>query len=203
MNVTRSEFVTSSSEVSQCPPAQLPEFAFIGRSNVGKSSLINMLMNRNDLAHTSNQPGKTQTINHYKVNNAWFLVDLPGYGYARVSRSARQQWGEMIEGYLTQRTQLLVTFVLIDCRLEPQPIDLDFVHWMGEQQLPFVLVFTKTDKLKQTELARTRKLWEEELKDDWEALPLMFVTSAEKRTGRDKLLSYLEHVMTDIRQGNG
>ncbi|MCU0420630.1 MAG: ribosome biogenesis GTP-binding protein YihA/YsxC [Cyclobacteriaceae bacterium] len=195
MNVTRSEFVTSSSEVSQCPPARLPEFAFIGRSNVGKSSLINMLMNRKDLAHTSTQPGKTQTINHYKVNNAWFLVDLPGYGYARASRSARQQWGEMIEGYLTQRTQLLITFVLIDCRLEPQPIDLDFVHWMGEQQLPFAMVFTKVDKLKQTEFARTRKLWEEELKDDWEELPLMFATSAEKKTGRDKLVDYLEHVM--------
>ncbi len=201
MNVTKTEFVTSSSEVSQCPPARLPEFAFIGRSNVGKSSLVNMLMNRKHLAHTSNQPGKTQTINHYKVNDAWFLVDLPGYGYARVSQRARQQFGAMIEGYLRERAQLLVTFVLIDCRLEPQPIDLDFVHWMGEHQRPFVLVFTKTDKLKQMELARTRKRWEEELKDDWEELPLMFVTSAEKKTGRDKLLAYLDEVMATYRQG--
>jgi GTP-binding protein len=202
MNILSADFVTSSALVEQCPPAHLPEFAFIGRSNVGKSSLINMVVNRKGLAKTSTQPGKTQTINHFRVNNQWFLVDLPGYGYAKVSQTQRQQWGQMIEDYLLQRSNLLVTFILIDCRLEPQAIDLDFVEWMGQNKLPFAIAFTKTDKLKQVEMARTRKLWEEELQDSWDELPLMFITSAEKKSGRDKLLAFIDHAMKEARQAS-
>ena len=197
MKITSAEFITSSTDWRKCPETHKPEFAFIGRSNVGKSSLINMLVDRKKLAKTSSTPGKTQTVNHFLVNEQWYLVDLPGYGYASASRSARFEWGKMIEEYLKNRKNLFCTFILLDARLKPQAIDLDFITWMGENHLPLVILLTKSDKLKQQELAKSKKTIEAKLLEQWEELPPLFVTSAEKKSGRDKVLDYISEAMQE------
>jgi GTP-binding protein len=191
MVIRSASFVMSNTQLEKCPPAKIPEFAFIGRSNVGKSSLINMLVNHKNLAKTSSKPGKTQTINHFLINEEWYLVDLPGYGYAGVSRSARSDWGAMIETYLTKRENLYCTFILIDSRITPQAIDLDFIQWMGEKSLPFCLVFTKTDKLKRNELNKSLAAWNKKLTETWEELPSQIVSSSETKKGRDELFEFI------------
>jgi GTP-binding protein len=196
MKITSAEFMISSTDWQKCPPPKKPEFAFIGRSNVGKSSLINLLVERRNLAKTSSTPGKTQTINHFEINNAWYLVDLPGYGYASVSRSARYEWGGMIEKYLKNRENLFCTFVLLDSRLSPQKIDFEFINWMGVHHLPMALILTKSDKLKQQELAKSKKAIEAKLLETWDELPPLFVTSAEKKTGRNPLLEFISEALT-------
>ncbi|GHN01760.1 putative GTP-binding protein EngB [Cytophagales bacterium WSM2-2] len=196
MKIEKAEFVASSTEWQKAPLPRNPEFAFIGRSNVGKSSLINMLVERKGLAKTSSTPGKTQTINHFVVNNQWNLVDLPGYGYASASRSSRFAWGKMIEQYLINRENLYCTFVLLDSRIPLQAIDLDFITWMGQQHLPLALVLTKSDKLKQQELARSKKSIEGKLLEHWEELPPLFVTSTEKKTGRKEILNFIFEALT-------
>lgn len=195
MIIKKAEFVVSNTNPEKSPATGLPEFAFIGRSNVGKSSLINMLANRKNLAKTSGTPGKTQTINHFLINDAWYLVDLPGYGYASVGRTAKQSWPAMIETFIKKRETLQNTFVLIDCRLEPQANDLDFVNWMGKMQLPFSLVFTKTDKLSKGALNKSASTWAQKLRLTWEELPPVFFTSAEKKTGREELLKFIESII--------
>jgi GTP-binding protein len=192
MEITSAEFIISNTQVSKCPAPDKPEFAFIGRSNVGKSSLINMLTQRKNLAKTSSTPGKTQTINHFLINKKWYLVDLPGYGYATVSKSTKEGWSEMIESYFKKRENVYCTFILIDSRLDPQKKDIDFINWLGGMGVPIVLVFTKIDKIKQSELAQSRKKFETRLLNDWEELPPVFITSAEKKTGRDHLLDFIE-----------
>lgn len=196
MIIHSAEFIVSNTDPSRCPEHALKEFAFIGRSNVGKSSLINMLVNRKNLAKTSSTPGKTQTINHFLINDDWYLVDLPGYGYASVTRSKHRSWGSMIETYLKKRTNLNNTFVLLDPRLEPQKIDKEFIQWMGEQGLPFSLVFTKADKISKNQLMASRKKWETTLDETWDELPPIFMTSSEERKGRDELLAYIKSVLT-------
>ncbi|MBS1490683.1 MAG: YihA family ribosome biogenesis GTP-binding protein [Bacteroidetes bacterium] len=195
MDIRSSEFVTSSTHWEQCPETHKPEFAFIGRSNVGKSSLINMLASRKNLAKTSSTPGKTQTINHFLFNKQWYVADLPGYGYASVSKTSRYEWGKMIEQYLINRTNLYCTFVLIDARLPPQPIDLDFITWLGNQQLPLAIVLTKTDKLKQTDLAKSIAHIEAQLLQSWAELPPLFITSSVKKTGQKEILHFITHAM--------
>ena len=192
MIIRSAEFTISNTKLSHCPNPDRPEFAFIGRSNVGKSSLINMLVNNKSLAKTSSKPGKTQTINHFMINSAWYLVDLPGYGYAGVSKSSREGWGAMIENYLQKRENLYCTFILIDSRLEPQKIDLDFIQWMGEKHLPFALLFTKSDKQKSGKLATSQLRFKKKLLETWEEMPPFIITSAEKKTGRDEVLSFIE-----------
>jgi GTP-binding protein len=195
MEIQQAEFVTSNINPSACPLPDKPEFAFIGRSNVGKSSLINMLVNRRQLAKTSSTPGKTQLINHFIVNKKWYLVDLPGYGYASTSRSVSHSWGPMIETYLSKRTNLVTTFVLIDARREPQPIDTQFIYWMGSSHMPFAMVFTKADKISRKQVEVTQSMWAKKLSDDWEELPPSFVTSAEDRRGREELLAYINSLL--------
>lgn len=195
MIIKKAEFVVSNTNPDKCPTGNLPEFAFIGRSNVGKSSLINMLVNRKNLAKTSSTPGKTQTINHFIINDAWYLVDLPGYGYASTSKAAKEAWPQMISTYLKKRETLQNTFVLIDCRLDPQANDLDFINWIGKQELPFSIVFTKIDKLSRTALTKTVGTWERTLKKTWEHMPPAFFSSAEKKTGRDELLQYIDTIL--------
>ncbi len=197
MKITSAEFITSSTDWRKCPETHKPEFAFIGRSNVGKSSLINMLVDRKKLAKTSSTPGKTQTVNHFLVNDQWYLVDLPGYGYASATRAARFEWGKMIEHYLKNRKNLFCTFILLDARLKPQAIDLDFITWMGENHLPMVILLTKSDKLKQQELAKSRKTIETKLLELWEELPPLIITSAEKKSGRDKILDFISEAMQE------
>ncbi len=192
MKITKAEFITSSSDVSQCPPEQIPEYAFIGRSNVGKSSLINMLVERKKLAKTSSTPGKTRLINHFKINHQWFLADLPGYGYAKVSKKDRNTFAKMIEQYATRRTNLVCFFVLVDARHKPQQLDLDFIEWLGDNNLPFVIVLTKIDKVSQLVKSSNLTLLKDELSKSWEELPLVFETSAEKRTGRKELLGFID-----------
>jgi len=195
MIILSAEFVMSNTDPGRSPESKKHEFAFIGRSNVGKSSLINMLVQRKHLAKTSSTPGKTQTINHYYINNTWYLVDLPGYGYAKASKSNHESWGSMIETYLKKRGNLTTTFILLDPRLEPQSIDLDFIRWMANQNLPFSLVFTKSDKMKKSELLSSIKKWEDTLHKTWEVLPPMFVTSADKHEGREQLLGYIQKLL--------
>lgn len=182
----------SNTDVKKCPKTNFPEFAFIGRSNVGKSSLINMLVNKKDLALTSSKPGKTQLINHFIINDAWYLVDLPGYGFAKVARSAREQWEAFIADYILERKNLVCVFVLIDSRLEIQPIDAQFMQWLGENEIPFCIIFTKTDKLTKNELAKNLSEYENRMLGLWEEMPDNFISSAEKRIGRDEILSYIE-----------
>ncbi len=195
MTIKTADFVVSNTNPSACPAPDKPEFAFIGRSNVGKSSLINMLVNRRNLAKTSSNPGKTQTINHFLINEAWYLVDLPGYGYATVSRSKSRAWTPMIETYLAKRDNLVTTFVLIDSRLEPQRLDLEFITWMGTEGIPFAMVFTKADKISRRQLQQSQALWKKKLQETWEELPIMFVTSATDRAGREELLTYIASLM--------
>ncbi len=184
----------SNSQVSKCPKDNLPEYAFIGRSNVGKSSLINMLTNQKNLAKTSARPGKTQLINHFKINNTWFLVDLPGYGYARVSKSTKKVFQQFITQYFEQRTQLVCAFVLVDIRHEPQKIDLEFMQWLGEHSVPFAIVFTKADKLKPLAIERNIKTYQDILLQLWEEFPPYFITSAEQYIGKDELVAYIEQI---------
>lgn len=198
MKIKSAEFVLSNSDVEKCPKNQVPEYAFIGRSNVGKSSLINMLMQRKNLAKTSGRPGKTQLINHFMVNNNWFLVDLPGYGYARVSKKAKKTFQKFITDYFDKRKQLVLALVLVDCRLEPQPIDLDFMQYLGEKQIPFSIVFTKADKLKPNALKRNLEAYEQKLLETWEDMPSYFTTSSSNSTGRDEVLNYIASINDEI-----
>ena len=198
MNVARAEFVVSNTRVDHCPKTKMPEYAFIGRSNVGKSSLINMLCNRKKLAKTSSRPGKTQLINHFLINKKWYLVDLPGYGYARASKTQKKTFQKFIVDYFTKRKELVSAFLLIDIRHEPQPIDLDFLRWLGEHFIPFSIVFTKVDKIKEKEIETKVSDYLEVLKEDWESLPLYFVTSSEKRLGREPLLNYIQQINQSI-----
>ncbi len=188
MEIKSATFVISNTDVSKCPAPTLPEYAFIGRSNVGKSSLINMLVQRKDLAKTSGKPGKTQLINHFLINENWYLVDLPGYGYAQVSKEKREKWELFIRKYLTTRSNLMCVMVLIDSRLAPQTIDLEFMEWLGENEIPFVIIFTKTDKLTSQKLQKNIDEYKKQLLASWEELPPSYLTSAEKRAGKDEIL---------------
>lgn len=194
MKIKSAEFVISNSEVSKCPDSKLPEYAFIGRSNVGKSSLINMLTNRKDLAKTSGRPGKTQLINHFLINQSWHLVDLPGYGYARVSKSTKKTFQKFITAYFEKREQMLCAFVLIDIRHKPQPIDLEFMEWLGTHQIPFCIVFTKADKVKPKALERKIEEYKQEMLQTWQEIPQYFVTSSSTGIGKEELLSYIESI---------
>lgn len=199
MKITSANFVISNSDVSKCPSNNLPEYAFIGRSNVGKSSLINMLTNRKNLAKTSGRPGKTQLINHFIINNNWYLVDLPGYGYARVSKSAKKVFQKFITQYFQKRTQLVSAFVLVDIRHEPQKIDMEFMQWLGENQIPFSIIFTKADKLKPAAIERNIATYRAKLLEDvWEEMPNYFTTSSSSRMGKDELLNYIGNINADI-----
>ena len=198
MVIKSAEFVISNSQVSKCPTTGLPEYAFIGRSNVGKSSLINMLTGKKGLAMTSQKPGKTQLINHFIINGAWYLVDLPGYGYARLSKDGREKLKSMIEDYTLERKELVCLFVLVDSRHEPQKIDLEFIQWLGEEGVPFALVFTKADKLTKGRLSANLEAYKARLLEEWEELPPIFVTSSEQQLGRDELLSYIEGINTTL-----
>ena len=191
MNITKAEFISSSPNVTLCPKDQIPEYAFIGRSNVGKSSLINMLVERKKLAKTSSTPGKTRLINHFNINDTWFLADLPGYGYAKVSKKDRESFARMIEQYAQLRSNLVCFFVLVDARIPPQQLDLDFIEWLGDSNLPFVIVFTKVDKINQREKSKNLGLLKEALSESWEELPLIFETSAIKGTGRDQVMGFI------------
>lgn len=192
MIIKTAEFVKSSGKWQECPEPVMPEYAFIGRSNVGKSSLINAMMNHKDLAKTSGTPGKTQLINHFLVNESWYLTDLPGYGYARVSKSIRKDFEKLITNYILERRNLVNLFVLIDIRHEPQKIDLEFMQWCGESGIPFSIAFTKADKMKPGGADRNVKAYEQELLKTWEETPTMYVTSAEKKTGGDGILDFIE-----------
>ncbi len=192
MNITSAKFITSSQHVSQCPKESYPEYAFIGRSNVGKSSLINMLTGRKKLAKTSSTPGKTRLINHFLINGEWFLADLPGYGYAKASKKDREAFAAMIEGYASLRTNLVCFFVLIDSRIPPQEIDLDFMEWLADSGLPFVILRTKTDKLNQKERHLHLSALKEKLHETWEELPLIIETSAETGAGKEEVLGFIE-----------
>lgn len=194
MEIKDAVFVISNTDVKKCPDSQLPEYAFIGRSNVGKSSLINMLTNRNGLAMTSSMPGKTQLINHFLINNEWYLVDLPGYGYAQRGKAGRENIRLIIEDYITGRDALTSLFVLIDSRHEPQKIDLEFMEWLGENGVPFSIIFTKTDKLSKSKLNINLENYKNALLEQWEELPPVFITSSEKREGRSEVLDYIEQI---------
>ena len=198
MIIKSATFVVSSSKYSQCPDTGLPEYAFIGRSNVGKSSLINMLTGIKGLAKTSSRPGKTQLINHFLLNGEWYLVDLPGYGYARSSKSNREAWSKMIHNYLLQRQQLVNTFVLVDSRIPPQRLDLEFVGFLGSHGVPLSIIFTKTDKESQREVAANIEAFRTAMKETWEQLPPMFYTSAQTGQGRDKVLDYIESINSSL-----
>ena len=200
MKIKSAEFVISNTEVAKCPDSKLPEYAFIGRSNVGKSSLINMLTNRKNLAKTSARPGKTQLINHFLINETWHLVDLPGYGYAKVSKSAKRTFQKFITAYFEQRPQLVCAFVLIDSRHEPQPIDLDFMTWLGEHQVPFCIIFTKADKLKPQALKKNISHYEMQMLETWTEMPQYFVTSASNGTGRESILDFIADTNEQILQ---
>lgn len=197
MPVKQSEFIVSNSDPAKCPAPDRPEFAFIGRSNVGKSSLINMLTGRTSLAKISGRPGKTQLINHFLIDNSWYLVDLPGYGYAQVSKTEREKFAILIDTYLRTRSNLICTFVLVDSRIDPQKLDLDFMANLGERQLPFVIVFTKTEKLSGTKLAEQLANYRAKLLETWAETPQIFVTSATAGTGREELLDFIQSLTSD------
>ncbi|GIM55407.1 putative GTP-binding protein EngB [Capnocytophaga cynodegmi] len=199
MIITKAEFIVSNSDVNKCPSERIPEYAFIGRSNVGKSSLINMLANNKNLAKTSGRPGKTQLINHFKINNNWFLVDLPGYGYARVSKTTKKTFQKFITQYFEKRQQLVCAFVLVDIRHEPQKIDLEFMQWLGENAIPFAIIFTKADKLKPNTIERNIENYKNLLLETWEEFPLYFVTSSENKTGKEELLQYIDSINKSLR----
>jgi len=196
MKITSATFLISNTDYKKCPQDDVPDFAFIGRSNVGKSSLINMLCNHKNLAKTSSKPGKTQLINHFSINDKqWYLVDLPGYGYARTSKTNREQWEGMIVNYLCERENLYCIFVLIDSRLEPQKIDLEFIDWLGEQGLPFVLAFTKTDKISPVQVDKNIAAFKRELSKSWDEIPPIFKTSANEKKGKDEILEFIERTL--------
>ena len=198
MEIKKSEFIVSSPTIQRCPNDDKYEYAFIGRSNVGKSSLINMLCNHKGLAKTSSTPGKTLLINHFLINDDWYLVDLPGYGFAKRSKKVQEQIQNMISSYLMMREQLVTTFVLIDIRHTPQKIDLEFLEWLGTNGIPFSIVFTKADKLSKLRANENVKKYITVLKETWEELPPYFITSSEKKTGRDELLDYIEQINKDL-----
>lgn len=194
MIIHSADFVISNTDIKKCPTPDLPEYAFIGRSNVGKSSLINMITQKKNLAKTSGKPGKTQLINHFLINEEWYLVDLPGYGFAKTSKSNRYAWTKFIEQYLKERENLMNVFVLIDSRLEPQKIDLDFMAWCAEKEIPFSIIFTKTDKLSNTQLDKNIAFYKKEMLKYWEQMPNYFLTSSEKELGRDEVLSTINSI---------
>jgi GTP-binding protein len=191
MDIRSAEFVVSNTDYTKCPAPKMPEYAFIGRSNVGKSSLINMLVNRKGLAKTSGKPGKTQLINHFLINDSWYLVDLPGYGYASVSRSTREDWEKFIRQYILHRPNLMCLFVLLDSRIPPQKVDMEFMNWLGENEIPFVMVFTKIDKLSKKKFSDNISNYHQEMGMTWDALPQSFYTSAELKEGREELLKFI------------
>ena len=195
MKIKSAEFIISNTDVAKCPKESLPEYAFIGRSNVGKSSLINMLVGRKSLAKTSGKPGKTQLINHFKINDNWFLVDLPGYGYAQISKTKRKTFQKFITDYFFRREQLTCTFLLVDSRHEPQKIDLEFMRFLGENGIPFCIVFTKSDKLNASDINKNLEIYQQKvLESGWESMPQSFVTSATSKDGRDELLNFIDDV---------
>ena len=194
MEITTAEFTVSNTDVRKCPTHALPEYAFIGRSNVGKSSLINMLCRQKSLAKTSSKPGKTLLINHFFINRSWYLVDLPGYGFAKMSKDGRDKLRRMIESYILLRKELTNLFVLIDCRHEPQKNDLEFMEWLGVSGVPFSIVFTKTDKLSASKLRQNVEVYKQRLLEQWETLPPMFITSSEKGIGKEELLNYIDEI---------
>ena len=199
MKIKSAEFVISNQDVNKCPKNNIPEYAFIGRSNVGKSSLINMLTERKSLAKTSGRPGKTQLINHFIINKNWYLVDLPGYGYAKVSKSSKKTFQKFITAYFEQRKQLVSAFVLIDIRHAPQHMDLSFMKWLGEHVIPFSIVFTKADKLKPKAIEHHIEDYKAILLDSWEEFPNYFITSSSKSIGKEDLLNYIEHINTEVK----
>ena len=201
MTINSSEYVISSPVVSMCPKDDKPEYAFIGRSNVGKSSLINMLCRHKNLAKTSSTPGKTLLINHFIINKEWYLVDLPGYGFAKRSKTVQRKIEQMVSSYILQREQLVCTFVLIDIRHDPQQIDREFIDWLGESGIPFAIIFTKADKLSVPKARAAATQWMEKMTDRWEELPPFFITSAENGTGRDDVLDYIESINREISNG--
>lgn len=199
MEITKSEYTISSPTVSKCPKDGKVEYAFIGRSNVGKSSLINMLCNHKNLAKTSATPGKTLLINHFIINNEWYLVDLPGYGFAKRSKSVQQKITNMITSYILQREQLINTFVLVDIRHEQQKIDREFIDWLGQSNVPFAIIFTKADKLGPVRARQNAEAWMRKLSDTWDELPPYFVTSSETKAGRDEVLGYIEQINAELK----
>jgi len=194
MGITKAEFLTSNTDVKKCPGGGLPEYAFIGRSNVGKSSLINMLTDRKNLAKTSQKPGKTQLINHFIINDAWYLVDLPGYGFARRGKEGREKIRTIIEDYILDRQELTNLFVLIDCRHEPQKIDLEFMAWLGENAVPFAIIFTKIDKISKGRLKGNIEVYTAKMLEEWEELPPILTSSAETKEGKDEILRFIEDI---------
>jgi GTP-binding protein len=200
MKIKSAEFVKSSQKWQTCPEADRSEYAFIGRSNVGKSSLINAILSRKDLAKTSQTPGKTQLINHFNINDEWYLTDLPGFGYARVSKSLRKDFEKLITNYIVNRSNLVNLFILVDARHTPQAIDLEFIEWCGEAQIPFSLVFTKSDKMKPQGLADNIKAYEAKILETWEEMPTYFITSAEKKTGCPELLAFIDSTNIEIQK---
>ena len=199
MEVVKAEFVVSNATVEKCPKPDRHEYAFIGRSNVGKSSLINMLTNNKKLAKTAARRGKTQLINHFLINDMWYMVDLPGYGYARTSETARRQFEKMIRDYILKRENLVCLFVLIDSRLEPQKIDLEFMEWLGENGVPFVMIFTKADKLSATQRLKCIDDYHKVMLETWETTPMAFMTSSEKRLGREEVLDYIDELNRTVK----
>ena len=203
MKINTAEFIISNSEVSKCPKEPLPEYAFIGRSNVGKSSLINMLTNHKSLAKTSSKPGKTQLINHFKINNNWFLVDLPGYGYAKVSKKSKETFQQFVTDYFEKREQLVCAFVLIDIRLEAQKIDLEFLTYLGVTEVPFCIIFTKADKIGKTRIdSHVAAYRKQVLASGWEEMPQHFITSATESTGKEELLSFIDEINQEMFKNN-
>ncbi|MFD2543416.1 ribosome biogenesis GTP-binding protein YihA/YsxC [Lacinutrix gracilariae] len=198
MKIKSAEFVMSNSNVAKCPKNNIPEYAFIGRSNVGKSSLINMLTSRKSLAKTSGRPGKTQLINHFLINKEWYLVDLPGYGYARVSKSAKKTFQKFITQYFASREQLVTGFVLVDIRHKPQPIDLEFMQWLGENGIPFSIIFTKADKLKPKAIENHVEDYKKILLETWEEVPNYFITSSSKDIGKEDVLEYIDSLNANM-----
>lgn len=194
MEIKHVDFVGSFTKESQCPKRDLPEYAFIGRSNVGKSSLINMLCGRKKLAKVSNTPGKTQTLNYFLVDDSWYITDLPGYGYAKISKKMREKWEKMIESYLVTRNTLQLAFVLIDLRHSLQSIDLEFVNWLGERHIPFAIIYTKADKVKPSKIESNRKVIEDELLQYWHTLPASFVSSSSNKLGKEEILGFIEEL---------
>ncbi len=194
MKIQEAEYKASYPDVRQCPDDGLPEYAFIGRSNVGKSSLINMICSKKGLAKTSQKPGKTQLINYFTIDKKWYLVDLPGYGYAKISKTKRKEWQRMIDGYLIQKRTLMCAFVLIDANVSPQKNDLEFINWCGNMQIPFVIVFTKMDKSKSTKIDENIKAFQDALLENWEELPQQFMTSANEEKGKDEILSFIQEL---------
>ena len=199
MEIKQAAFVVSNTQVAKCPTHKLPEYAFIGRSNVGKSSLINMLTNHKGLAKTSSKPGKTQLINHFLINKEWYLVDLPGYGYAKVSKQSKKTFQQFITDYFKKRRELVNAFVLVDIRHEPQKIDLEFMQWLGENAIPFAIVFTKADKLTEKQIQEHVTSYSEILLQQWEEIPPYFITSSENRLGKEDLLSYIETINQSLK----